>query len=437
MNKNSCRLGRLFYCLIALVVCVQSVRAQAPVLTNVNDTVYRADGTPAAGQLVITWPSFTTADNKPVAAGEKTLTIGANGVLNTQLAPNEGAIPAGSYYKVVYKLSDGTTATEYWTVPAASPAKIGAIRATVVPAQVAAQLVTRQYVDSVLTGPSTDLVHRTGAETISGTKTFTAAPQVPTPANAGDAANKGYVNAQTAAILHVQPDAGSANNFLTGITAAGVITKAQPSFANLSGTLGVSQGGTGQTAFAKGDLLAAANSTTLNRLAAGTDGQVLTADSTQTNGLKWASVSTLLDYQKAAAAVVGDGTDKALYSFTLPATALAIGKGLRVTTELQHTTGTGTVTYKIFFGSTQIFSQASSSTVMGKLGAIVFNDPGSTTSQQATATDILFGTTLSSLPSAPAVGAENTGNPVVIKVTFNGSSSEQVTPKVWLVEAIR
>lgn len=42
----------------------------------------------------------------------------------------------------------------------------------------------------------------------------------------------------------VQPDTGSANNFLTGISSAGVITKAQPAFSNISGTATIAQGGT-------------------------------------------------------------------------------------------------------------------------------------------------------------------------------------------------
>jgi len=41
----------------------------------------------------------------------------------------------------------------------------------------------------------------------------------------------------------------------------------------------------------KGDLLAATASATLARVATGTNGQVLTADSTQTTGLKWAAAS--------------------------------------------------------------------------------------------------------------------------------------------------
>jgi hypothetical protein len=185
---------RLFYCLISLVLVAHVARAQSPSLTPITDTIYRADGTPAAGQLVVTWPAFSTAANNAVAAGEKTLTLGAGGALSTQLAPNEGGTPAGSYYKVVYKLSDGTTATEYWTVPATSPTTVSAIRATVVPSQVAAQLVTRQYVDSVI--GTADAVHKSGAETITGAKTFTASPVVPTPTAAAQAANKAYVDAQ-------------------------------------------------------------------------------------------------------------------------------------------------------------------------------------------------------------------------------------------------
>jgi hypothetical protein len=50
----------------------------------------------------------------------------------------------------------------------------------------------------------------------------------------------------------------------------------------------VSDGGTGQTSYTKGDLIVTPGGTTLNKLSVGTDGQSLTADAASTNGLKWA-----------------------------------------------------------------------------------------------------------------------------------------------------
>lgn len=57
----------------------------------------------------------------------------------------------------------------------------------------------------------------------------------------------------------VVADAGASNNFLTAISAAGVVSKAQPAFTNISGTATVAQGGTGQTTEAEaiGELIQA------------------------------------------------------------------------------------------------------------------------------------------------------------------------------------
>jgi hypothetical protein len=85
------------------------------------------------------------------------------------------------------------------------------------------------------TNPSTNKFQVTGAST-GGTRTVTLAD----------------ANSVT-----VVPDTGAANNFVTGITSAGVITKAQPTFASLSGNVAVSQlnSGTGASSstFWRGD----------------------------------------------------------------------------------------------------------------------------------------------------------------------------------------
>lgn len=76
----------------------------------------------------------------------------------------------------------------------------------------------------------------------------------------------------------VQPDTGASNNFLTAISALGVISKAQPAFSNISGTATVAQGGTGA--------------------APGADDQVLVSDST--SAATWRTLTNCTGTGKAA-----------------------------------------------------------------------------------------------------------------------------------------
>jgi len=192
-------IGRLSYFLISLLVAFLATRleAQGPQLTPIVDTLYRPDGTPAQGTILVKWKAFTTSDGKAVPAGTLSVPIGAGGAVSLALAPNVGATPSGSYYAVTYQLSDGVHSEEIWAVPAAGPVTVGAIRSQVVPAGVAMQVASRQYVDDQLALKATDanVVHKTGNESIAGVKTFTSSPSVPTPTAPGEAANKAYVDA--------------------------------------------------------------------------------------------------------------------------------------------------------------------------------------------------------------------------------------------------
>ena len=201
--------GRLFYLVLAVVITASGVRLMTgevaakngerptspsepkaraaepavsgaapspqsgPTLTSVVDTVYLADGTPAQGVLVITWPAFVTASGSAVGAGTLDVTLGTSGALNVALAANAGATPAGVYYTVVYQLGPGEVRTEYWVVPTSSPASLAIVRTTP-GAGTAAQPVSMQYVNSALAGKANDsaVVHLSGTETVTGTKTF-------------------------------------------------------------------------------------------------------------------------------------------------------------------------------------------------------------------------------------------------------------------------
>ncbi len=176
-----------------------TLQAQGPALTTISDTVYRADGTAASGTVLISWPSFQTAEGDAVAAGDLSVTIGPLGAFTAQLVPNVGASPAGTYYVVVFQLDDGTVRTEYWAVPATSPTTIAAVLTT--PGTGFGNLAaTQQYVNTAVANRALDatVVHVAGAETITGTKQFAVSPALPAPAGASDAANKGYVDAAVA-----------------------------------------------------------------------------------------------------------------------------------------------------------------------------------------------------------------------------------------------
>ena len=100
--------------LMSIAVMCAALHGQTPPTTTISDTVFRADGTPAAGTLLISWPAFTTASGAAIAGGTKTVTLGTGGSLTVALVPNAGATPGSSVYTVVYQLADTVAAIEQW-----------------------------------------------------------------------------------------------------------------------------------------------------------------------------------------------------------------------------------------------------------------------------------------------------------------------------------
>ncbi len=182
------------------VGAVQMARAQVFV-TAISDTVYQADGMTASGTVLVSWASFTTASGQSVPQGSTAVVLGSGGSMNVSLAPNVGSTPVGTYYTAVYHLDDGSTSREYWIVPvSATPVKLNAVRASVLPLSVAMQTVTKQYVDQaiaraltgVVPGDATPYVLKAG-DTMTGPLVLPGDP-----VSALQAATKGYADNGTA-----------------------------------------------------------------------------------------------------------------------------------------------------------------------------------------------------------------------------------------------
>lgn len=180
--------------------------------TTVQGTIYRADGTPAAGTLLVSWPAFTTAQNQAVAAGSLNTTLSADGFVSMNLTPNAGGTPAGSYYTAVYHLSDGTVNTEYWIVPASGTAAIASIRAQLEPATMAIQAASQTYVNNAVSALAGNSLPLTGG-VMTGPLTLSADPTA-----ASQAATKHYADQLAASNLPLS--GGTLTGPLSGTTAS-------------------------------------------------------------------------------------------------------------------------------------------------------------------------------------------------------------------------
>jgi hypothetical protein len=187
-NHEWLRAGRwMELCLMAMALAWMA-NAQAVSTTTVQGTVYLANGQPGSGTLNLSWPAFTTASNQAVAAGRTTVTIAPDGFVSVNLAPNQGATPAGLYYTAIYHLSDGTTSTEYWVVPSAAQATLGQVRAQLMPAAQAVQAVSKAYVDQSIAEMTQSQLTGSGG-TLSGPLYLNGDPTQPL-----QAADKHYVD---------------------------------------------------------------------------------------------------------------------------------------------------------------------------------------------------------------------------------------------------
>src|SRR5580692_4051917 len=91
------RNARLMLICLMIFGLALGAHGQAVGTTTVQGTVYLANGQPGGGTLTVSWPAFATATGQMVAADRTSVTIGNDGFVSINLAPNLGALPAGEY----------------------------------------------------------------------------------------------------------------------------------------------------------------------------------------------------------------------------------------------------------------------------------------------------------------------------------------------------
>jgi hypothetical protein len=100
-------------------------------MTNIQDTLTYADGSPASGRLVVAWKPFVVS-NVSVAGGELEFWI-IDGHVALSLYSNANALPVGSYYSAKFELENGAVYVEQWIVPNVPTATLGQVRVSFPP----------------------------------------------------------------------------------------------------------------------------------------------------------------------------------------------------------------------------------------------------------------------------------------------------------------
>ena len=159
------------------------------------------------------------------------------------------------------------------------------------------------------------------------------------------------------------------------------------------GTLDVARGGTNIASYAKGDLIAASASTTLNKLTVGTNGYILSANSSTTTGLEWIAnqVGTVTGVTVTAPLGVTNGTTTPALTISTGSTSavgvlqLTDGVASSSTTTAATPNGVKTAYDLAALAMPKAGGIFSGQVMIGNTGSLVFEGP----------TDDAFETTLS------------------------------------------
>ena len=100
---------------VAILAAFMRITDAAPLLTVIEDTLYKADGTRFEGIAEISWTSFRAADGSEVPAHSLSIRV-MNGFFRVALVPTTTAVHPITY-TVRFTSNGKTQFQEYWSVP--------------------------------------------------------------------------------------------------------------------------------------------------------------------------------------------------------------------------------------------------------------------------------------------------------------------------------
>ena len=109
---------RLAFSFVATIALACSLGAE-----TITDTLRDPSGVATPGRITISWQGFIDSSSQPVPAARLVIEAPA-GVFSVVLAANAGSLPAGTSYRVEYRIGQ-VRSNEWWIVPvSASPLTI-------------------------------------------------------------------------------------------------------------------------------------------------------------------------------------------------------------------------------------------------------------------------------------------------------------------------
>ena len=137
------------------------------------------------------------------------------------------------------------------------------------------------------------------------------------------------------------------------------------------------------------------------------------------------------------AGIVGNGADQNVFSVTIPAGTMSVGRGLKCNARFTKLSTSNSISFKWVLGSTTLATQSVTSGSTNWMSDLEVFTPSSLSSQVANAGALMAGTSIQSGPQVGLTASENLASASMLKLTFNAASTETVTPKIFYCTTIQ